>query len=119
MQGHGLSYTSFNYSSLALDVSAVSFRVTNTGDRAGTEISQLYLVFPVETASPPLQLKGFAKTALDAGASARVTIHLSDREYSVWSDQAHAFVAKAGKFGVKVGSSSVDIRLSGTISRSK
>ncbi len=97
----------------------MSFKLTNNGTVAGSEISQLYLQFPASVDEPPLQLKGFAKTRLEPGASSTVTITLTDREFSVWSDSLHAYVPQGGTFGVMVGSSSVDIRLSGQLTRAK
>lgn len=115
----GLSYTSWQYTALQTSAASVSFRLTNSGTLAGSEISQLYLQFPASADEPPLQLKGFAKTRLAPGASATVTIRLTPREFSVWSDALHAYVPQRGSFGVEVGSSSADIRLTGSLTRTE
>ncbi len=59
--GHGLSYTSFAYSGITANTSAVAVTITNTGALAGSEVAQLYIAFPESAGEPPLQLKGFAK----------------------------------------------------------
>ena len=115
----GLSYTSWQYTALQTSDASVSFKLTNNGTLAGSEISQLYLQFPASADEPPLQLKGFAKTWLAPRASSTVTIRLTSREFSVWSDSVHAYVPQSGSFGVMVGSSSADIRLSGTLTRTE
>ena len=74
------------------------------------------LTFPAAAGEPPLQLKGFVKTALLAkGASATVRFALSDRSFSTWDVASHAWVVASGTFGVHVGASSRDIRLNATI----
>ena len=112
--GHGLSYTTWAYSELKASATSVSFTLENSGAVAGTEVSQVYLKFPPSVGEPPLQLKGFAKTALVPGAKATVTVPLTEREVSVYSVAAHAWVGAKGAFGVEVGSSSADLRLHGT-----
>lgn len=117
--GHGLSYTSFEYSNIACDAGfSCSFNVKNTGSVPGAEVAQLYLQFPQEAQEPPNQLKGFAKTpVLAPGASTTVSIALNDRSFSIWDDQKHQFAVVSGVFGVTVGASSRDIRLSTSIKR--
>mmetsp|Transcript_57050 Transcript_57050/g.177032 ORF Transcript_57050/g.177032 Transcript_57050/m.177032 type:complete len:591 (-) Transcript_57050:39-1811(-) len=112
--GHGLSYTSFEYSSL--DVNAgkrtVSFVVRNAGSVPGREVAQLYLSFPPSAGEPLYQLKGFKKTALlEAGASEAVQFVLSERDISIWSVEEHRWTPVRTGLGLRVGSSSRDIRL--------
>jgi len=129
--GHGLSYTTFGYTELQVSVvdgsdasvdwrgaerMRVSVRVTNTGDRAGKEVVQLY-VAALDTAPPrPVrELRGFEKVALDPGASVEVSFVLCDRDLSRWSTRAHGWVLDPGSFEVAVGASSRDIRLATTV----
>ena len=129
--GHGLSYTTFGYTELQVSVvdgsdasvdwrgaerMRVSVRVTNTGDRAGREVVQLY-VAALDTAPPrPVrELRGFEKVALDPGASVEVSFVLCDRDLSRWSTRAHGWVLDPGSFEVAVGASSRDIRLATTV----
>ena len=129
--GHGLSYTTFGYTELQVSVvdgsdasvdwrgaerMRASVRVTNTGDRAGKEVVQLY-VAALDTAPPrPVrELRGFEKVALDPGASVEVSFVLCDRDLSRWSTRAHGWVLEPGSFEVAVGASSRDIRLATTV----
>lgn len=124
--GHGLSYTRFAYTDLRTRVSGrsaagdlaveVTCRVTNTGNRAGSEVVQLY-VRDVEAsvARPVRELKAFAKAALDPGQSIAMTFRLSSRDFSYWSVARHDWVLEAGEFELAVGASSRDLRLSETV----
>src|SRR5207253_2257751 len=74
--GYGLSYTSFGYSALSVTATAtgatVSFTVTNTGKRQGSEVAQVYVGAPAASGEPPKQLKGFQKVSLEPGGSTRL-----------------------------------------------
>lgn len=117
--GYGLSYTSFQFSDLKLAMqpgrghAVVSFRVTNTGRRAGAEVAQLYLGFPpiAEGNEPPLQLKGFSKVMLNPGESKTVRLQLGPRAFSFWSVSRHAWQIASGTFHVMVGDSSANTPL--------
>jgi beta-glucosidase len=125
--GHGLSYTSFDYTDLTATVTgnaeddtltvAVACTVTNTGQRPGKEVVQLYLTDPESSARrPPRELKGFAKTTtLAPGESQTVTFQLQSRELSYWSVRQHRWILEGGTFQLSVGASSRDLRLSTTI----
>ena len=84
----------------------------------GLQVPQLYLEFPDSAGEPPKQLKGFSKVALGAGESKTVSFDLDDRSFSIWNVNAHAWQVVPGSFGVMVGSSVDDIRLTTTISSS-
>lgn len=89
----------------------MDFSVQNTGSVNGAEVAQLYLGFPSSAGEPPKQLKGFEKMVLNAGAMKPATITLNKRAFSVWDIETHAWKVIQGKFGIFVGSSSRDIRL--------
>ena len=120
--GHGLSYTSFAYDDLAVAVRgshadgdlrvAVSCRVTNTGDRAGQEVAQLYVHDREASVTRPVrELKGFVKLDLAPGESSTATFELTARDLSFWSETVRDWVLEAGEFRVSVGPSSRDLPL--------
>ena len=106
--GHGLSYSTFALSGLKASADSVSATVTNTGDRAGATVVQLYLGFPEDAGEPPQQLKGFSKQPLKPGQSADVTFKLSERDRSIWDVGTHAWAEAKGTFTATVGLSSRD-----------
>jgi len=94
----------------------VTARVANSGGVDGAEVAQLYVSLPASApATPPRQLRGFAKLKLAPGASGTATFHLRRRDLSYWDTARQNWVVPAGSFGVSVGASSRDIRLTGTI----
>ncbi|PGH11907.1 hypothetical protein AJ79_04599 [Helicocarpus griseus UAMH5409] len=107
--GHGLSYTTFSRSGLQIasdgDKLTVSVTVKNTGDRAGSEVVQLY-VTPAPTNSinrPPRELKGFQKVHLGPGQSAEVKIEVDKKEAtSFWDEIRGAWISEKGVYGVLV-----------------
>jgi beta-glucosidase len=122
--GHGLSYTTFEYTDLAVNVRKggeqpevdVTLTVTNTGDRAGKETVQVYVTDPAATVYRPEQeLRGFAKVSLDPGQSTPVTLTLGPRAFAFWHDSVGRWVVEGGTFGVRVGASSRDIRKEATV----
>ncbi|MDX1676045.1 MAG: fibronectin type III-like domain-contianing protein, partial [Longimicrobiales bacterium] len=125
--GHGLSYTTFAYDDLAIreapgvgvpgDVRwQVTFDVTNTGDRAGAAVAQLYAADPeARVRRPPKELKGFRKVVLEPGETKRVAIYLDGRSLAYWDVDAGRWRADAGVFRILVGPSSADIALTGEI----
>ena len=66
--GHGLSYTTFEYSGLSFDVPTLTatFTIKNTGSAYGAEVAQLYLAFPAAAGEPPKVLRGFRKARVHA-----------------------------------------------------
>jgi beta-glucosidase len=112
--GHGLSYTDFKYSGLALKGETLSFDLANTGKAAGTEIVQLYLRDMVSSVVRPLkELKGFQKISLKPGEQRRVSFTV-DRELLSFFNSKLQWGAEAGEFKLMVGSASDDIRLETT-----
>jgi beta-glucosidase len=117
--GFGLSYTSFAYGNLRLSTNSitsnegvtVSIDITNTGQRAGQEVVQVYVHDVAASVLRPVkELKSFAKVALDAGETKTVSLTLDRTAFAYWDDGQHAWVAEAGEFEILVGSSSQDIR---------
>ncbi|NLU73162.1 glycosyl hydrolase [Streptomyces sp. HNM0575] len=119
--GHGLSYSTFRYSDLRLehgsggpdDSVGLSFTVTNTGKRAGSEAAQVYVAKPDTGAdSPPRELGGYRKVHLAAGESKHVRVSVDPRQLSYWDTGAHEFRVRQGEYGIAVGSSSRELPLS-------
>jgi len=116
--GHGLSYTSFGYSGLSLagarDGIEVRVTVTNTGERAGREIVQVYAGLTGSSVSrPPRELAGFAAVDLLPGESQEVTITVRRADLAYWDRRVNRFVVEGGSYTVAVGASSRDLRLTG------
>lgn len=115
--GYGLSYTTFDVSDVSVsDVGAgspltLTATVTNTGDRDGAEVVQVYLGIPAEN-QPPKRLVGFAKVTVPAGASERLEITVdpaaTHHPFSVWDYATGAFTTLPGDYTVYVGTSSED-----------
>jgi beta-glucosidase len=118
--GHGLSYTTFKYSGLSVtpgpQSAVVKLTVTNTGKVAGAEVVQVYV--KDEKASvkrPEKELKGFEKVFLKPGESKVVSVALDAGAFQFYDEAKKSWVLEPGKFGVLVGSSSRDIRLTGQV----
>jgi len=112
--GYGLSYTSFRYSGLTVQVPAngskddvtVAVSVTNTGAREGTEVAQLYLREDVSSVETPARwLAGFARVGLKAGESRVVRFRVRQQQMAVWSLERR-WVVEAGRYTAWVGGSS-------------
>jgi len=119
--GHGLSYTSFEYSGLSVEAEpattdgcvVISCDVRNVGDREGDEVVQLYVRDTIGlVVRPDQELKGFVRATLAPGASARITFQLHSDRLAYFYEPA-GWVVDAGHYGVSIGSSSRDIRLRG------
>jgi beta-glucosidase len=120
--GHGLSYTTFAYRGLQLDVRgegddvaiSATFEIENTGQRAGVEIAQLYVAdLEASQPRPPKELKGFARVELDPGERETVTLELDWSDLAFWSPEIRDWTAEPGEFEVLIGASSRDLRLRG------
>ena len=114
--GYGLSYTSFSYSDLKVTPKGVTFTLTNDGDRAGTEVCQLYVSKPNHQVFRAAQeLKGFARVELAAHESKQVSIALDDKAFRYFNVATDAWEVEGGTYELHVGASSEDIRLVGTV----
>jgi beta-glucosidase len=111
--GHGLSYTTFDYSDLSVEVTgknqvSVKVTVTNSGQLAGEEVTQLYLRdVAASVARPVKELKGFEKYSLQPGTSKVVEFQLTEKELGFFDGEGH-YLVEPGKFQVMVGTSSVE-----------
>lgn len=135
--GHGLSYTTFNYSSLHISpptpllayptgtpsvggptdlwdtVTNITLTIRNTGSRAGAEVPQLYIEYPEAAKQPVRQLRGFDRVEIAKGGSVEVKFGLRRRDISYWDVGAQKWGVAGGKYGVRVGASSRDVRVEG------
>lgn len=118
--GHGLSYTTFEYSNLRTDKDAmkdtdrveVSVDIKNTGERAGREVVQLYVADKESTVIRPVkELKGFEKVELAPGEKKTVSFILDKRAFAYYSVRIHDWYVETGAFDIMIGASSADIRL--------
>ena len=116
--GFGLSYTSFVYSNIKLSATKFSDKITvtvdikNSGTVAGKEVAQLYLTAPaLKLDKPAIELKSFAKTKLlQPGESQTLSFVLDGHSLASFDPSVSSWIADAGKYDVKVGASSIDIR---------
>jgi beta-glucosidase len=122
--GYGLSYTKFDYSDLKLSNNVmapgstidVKFSVTNSGDKAGFEVAQLY-VHPVAPAvdRPEKELKGFTKVYLQPGETKVVSIPVDSRSLAYYVEKTDTWDVDAGKFKIQVGPDSENLPLDRTL----
>ncbi len=122
--GHGLSYTTFDYSDLQLnqteisenDKLTVTLKVKNSGPVAGQEIVQLYVRDVGSTTfRPAKELRGFVKVALRPGEESDVVIELSQRDFAYFNTDIQDWHVESGTFEILVGASSRDIRLNASV----
>lgn len=114
--GFGLSYTTFAYSDIEADDQKVTFTLTNTGDRDGAEVAELYVHAVNPTVyRPNKELKGFKKVFLKAGESKKVTIELDDKAFRYWNSKTNRFEIDGGAYDLLVGASVEDIKLKATV----
>jgi beta-glucosidase len=114
--GHGLSYTRFQYGDLVAsggDTVQTSFSITNTGDRGGADVPQLYL-----TAAPGeqrLRLLGFERVELEPGETRRVTIEADPRLLARYDGSERSWRIRSGRYTVAVGASAVAPQLTAEV----
>jgi beta-glucosidase len=118
--GHGLSYTSFDYSNLKVTGSknkaTVMFTIKNTGSVAGAEVAQVYIKQQKSTLPrPEKELKAFEKVMLQPGQQKIVTITLNEDAFQYYSDVLNKWVLEPGVFDIMVGGSSRAIKLNGKV----
>ena len=122
--GHGLSYTTFDYSNLKVDKSSdggldVTVSIKNTGPVDSDEVPQVYVSAPSEVPSgvqfPVRTFAAFDRIHLAAGESKDVTLHVAQRQLQYWSTADTKWITASGQRTVSVGASSRDLRLNQTI----
>ena len=113
--GYGLSYSSFEYSDLAVNEEGATLTLTNTCSRDGAEVVQLYVSAPGGVFGPARELKGFAKVEVAAGASVSVTIPFDRYNFRHWETSRGAWEREAGTWTVHVGRNATDTPLSATL----
>ena len=123
--GYGLSYTTFDYQNLQVEGEpsttdesmTFSFEVKNTGKVAADEVAQVYLS-PTSADQPirPIQLQGFARVSLQPGESKTVKVKLYTEQFGYYSNEGkRQWNIAPGRYVIKVGASSQDIRLEQTV----
>ena len=114
--GYGLSYTTFEYSNLQLsssrytenDTIILSFDLTNTGQREGTEIAQLYFRDPAASITRPVkELAAFRRICLKAGETQRIQMELPVKQLSFWNYDME-YGVESGRFDLWIGGNSAE-----------
>lgn len=110
--GFGLSYTEFQYRDLTVNPEGAEFTLTNTGNRDGAEVAQLYIgMKDGKVFRPAKELKGFQKVFLKAGESRRVHIPFDDKTFRYWNVRTDQWETEGGTYTIMIGASCLDIRL--------
>ena len=116
--GYGLSYTTYSYSNLKVTPGKnprLTFTVTNTGNRAGAEVAEVYASLPAAAAEPPKRLVGFSKVKLNGGESKEVTVDVDPKYLSIFNVERNAWQLLPGEYGFMVGGSSQSLPLKETV----
>jgi beta-glucosidase len=112
--GYGLSYTTYSYSNLKVTPGKnprVTFTVTNTGNRAGAEVAEVYASLPAAAAEPPKRLVGWSKVKLNAGESKEVAVDVDPKYLSIFNVEKNGWQLIPGDYGFMVGGSSQSLPL--------
>ena len=116
--GFGLSYTTYAYSDLQVNPGSsttVTFKVTNSGGREGTEIAEVYAALPASAEEPPKRLVGWSRVHLGPGESKVVSVAVDPKYLSVFDEGADKFKLVPGSYTFLVGGSSQDLPLTKAI----
>lgn len=117
--GYGLSYTTYSYSNLKATAGTtpqVSFTVTNTGNRAGAEVAEVYASLPASASEPPKRLVGWSRVQLNPGESKEVTVDVDPKFLSIFNVKQNGWKLIPGDYGFMVGSSSQSLPLKQSVS---
>ena len=116
--GYGLSYTTYKYSGLKVTPGRnvhLSFTVKNAGNRAGSEIAEVYAVLPEGAGEPPKRLVGWSKVKLDAGESKEVAVEVDPEYLSIFNVERDAWQLLPGGYTFLVGGSSQSLPLQASV----
>ncbi len=113
--GHGLSYTTFEYSNLKADGKHVSFTLKNTGERPGAEVAQVYFDLPASAGEPFKRLVAWQRVELAAGESKEIALDLDPLYLSIFDVKNDEWQMVAGEYKVLVGGSSENTPLNATL----
>ena len=114
--GHGLSYTTFEYSDLSATRDAVTFTISNTGKADGAEVAQVYISCPNgKVFRPKKELKGFAKVFLKAGERKTVTVNLDDKAFRYFDVSTNKWEVETADYEICVAASVSDVKLTATV----
>ena len=117
--GYGLSYTTYEYGELSIGEQdtdgnfTATVSVTNTGDKAGAEIVELYASNPdstYENYAPKKRLVAFEKIELDTGETKEVTLKVSGEDMALWNSNTDEYEIEAGTYTFEAGASSQDVK---------
>ena len=117
--GYGLSYTTYSYSNLKVTPGnnpRVTFTVTNTGNRAGAEVAEVYASLPASAAEPPKRLVGWSKVKLNAGESKDIAVEVDPKYLSIFNVEQNGWQLLPGEYSFMVGGSSQNLPLKQSIS---
>jgi len=112
--GFGLSYTTDAYSGLSVkagDGLSISFKIKNTGQRAGSEIAQVYAGFPDAAGEPPKRLIGWTRVDLAPGEEKQVTVSADRSQLTVYDEASDSWKLVPGNYNVQAGGSSQNLPL--------
>ncbi len=114
--GHGLGYTSFDLDGLSATPEGASVRLTNTGDRRGCTVVQVWVSDDAPALPRPVkELKSFAKVTLDPGESEVVDLPLTPRDFAFWDPEGGQWRVRGGTHTVMVGFNATDLRAKATV----
>ncbi|WP_395360436.1 glycoside hydrolase family 3 protein [Streptomyces sp. YH02] len=114
--GHGLGYTSWTYDSLTAGPDTVTVRLTNTGDRTGREVVQVYLAPVADSVERPARwLAGFASVEAGPGETVETRIALPRRAFEIWDEEKNGWTLVPGTYEVLAAHSLTDARLTTTV----
>ncbi|HEX9105880.1 MAG TPA: fibronectin type III-like domain-contianing protein, partial [Longimicrobiales bacterium] len=122
--GFGLSYTTFSYGNLKVTPATspggipvtVTFDVTNTGQRPGAEVAEIYVADGhARVARPAKELKGFARVELKPGETRTLTVSLDRRAFAYWDVKKKDWAVAPGAFTILVGGSSDNLPLKAAV----
>ena len=116
--GYGLSYTTYSYSNLKVTPGKnprVTFTVTNSGNRAGAEVAEVYASLPAAAAEPPKRLVGWSKVKLNPGESKEVAVEVDGKYLSIFNVEQNGWQLLPGEYTFLVGGSSQELPLKETV----